>query len=410
MVGNSHRHLSAAVFLAVCCLPLTAAGASSSSSNGQIAFVRDGDIYTIQPDGSNEELLISSEEDNGHPAWSPDGRTLAFDRDARITILQADGSQTSIPTCDFDFAPSWSPDGQRLAVFNRYGKIGRLVIQSPGGGGRSVVYNGLGGDPEWSPDGSRFVFTEAYILNDVRYGSIWSVGADGSNAHALTDEENVDTDPSWSPDGTRVVFVSGRDGNSEIYSMAADGSDHIRLTNDPAQDGDPAWSPDGTKIAFVSDRGGSKDVYVMDADGTAVAQVTTVAGGDESSPNWQPVPESPGEGPTIAPRAKDCEIERNRVINLHLRGSLVASGRVKAPGYATCAQGDVRIERRKQREWKRMRDARGNAYRGVPYRIELPDRPGRYRARVDEIRYSYYVDRRVHICPEVVSEVVVRRD
>jgi Tol biopolymer transport system component len=409
MVGKRGHRLASAAFIAGCFLSFTAASDGSGASNGAITFVRGGDIYSIEPDGTDEMLLVPATAPNSHPAWSPDGRILAYDRDARIWVLQQDGSETAIPTCDFDHAPTWSPDGQRLALFNQSGKIGQIVVQDVDGDEREVHSSASGGDVQWSPDGTSLLFTnERYVTEDGSYSAIWTVGADGADPRALTAKENVDSDPAWSPDGSRVVFESQRDGNSEIYSMAADGSDQVRLTFHPATDKDPAWSPDGTRIAFVSERFGGADIYVMDVDGTDLVRVTA-SEGNESDSTWRPVSEAPGEGPTIDPPPADCTIRHKREVTLRFRGSLVAVGRVKAPGYPSCAQGDVRIEKRSDGEWRRVPGGRGDAFTDEPYRIELPDRPGRYRTRAPEIRFSFYVDRRVHVCPEVVSDVVVHR-
>jgi Tol biopolymer transport system component len=235
----------------------------------------------VNADGSGQRRLAR----NGSvPAWSPDGRTIAFFSDKKLYLMNADGSEhrtlTGPRTAGHKRSLAWSPDGRKLAFlhdgdcapfcFHLY------VVGSDGNGLRNLTSKlgtggGFGGDspafdPAWSPDGQMI----AFVRLNARLGEpIYVVKADGSGLRNLTSKPvGVYAAPAWSPDGRKVAFVSDRDGNSEVYVMNADGSGQRRLTRNPAFDADPAWSPDGRKIAFVSKRDGSYGVYVMNADGS----------------------------------------------------------------------------------------------------------------------------------------------
>jgi Tol biopolymer transport system component len=252
------------------------------SPNGrQIAF-EDGigglliSVYVVNADGSGQRRLAR----NGRaPAWSPDGRTIAFISDSKIYLMNADGSehrQLTKPPGGRSLA--WSPDGRKLA-FLRQGDCGQFcfnlwVVNSDGSGLRNLTSKLDAGalrrgapasDPAWSPDGQMIAFVR---LNNGLGSPIYVVKTDGSGLRRLTRPAALDADPTWSPDGRKIAFVSDRDPNSEIYVMNANGKGQRNLTRNRAFDADPAWSPDGRKIAFVSHRDGHYGIYVMNADGS----------------------------------------------------------------------------------------------------------------------------------------------
>jgi len=127
----------------------------------------------------------------------------------------------------------------------------------------------------------------AFVSNRDGNAEIYTVNADGSNLHRITENPTIDDTPAWSPDGQRIAFTSDRDGNNEIYVMQADGQALIRLTYHPGNDTLPAWSPDGKHLAFISDRNGNFDIYTMDFDGHAPTRLTDDPARD-SMPAWSP--------------------------------------------------------------------------------------------------------------------------
>ena len=261
-----------------------------------------GDIYVMNADGSGRERLTTNPGPDSDPAWSPDGRKIAFvsgrDGNSGIYVMNADGTQQRLlMRAKVSYPPQlvWSPDGQKLAftVALTSGPDGNLeiyVMNADGSGLRNLTRSRVRDSyPVWSPDGRRIAFESDWQVNVMN--------ADGSPApRRLTHNGGRNFNPTWSPDGQRIAFEHRRrQGTShwvgawgyKVYVMNADGSGRRRLTHGGSQ---PRWSPDGRQIAFVSKRDGYPDIYVMNANGSRQRNLTRTPGADrrESQPVWSP--------------------------------------------------------------------------------------------------------------------------
>jgi Tol biopolymer transport system component len=249
-----------------------APGTSGGSQVPVLAFTRAGDVHTIRADGTEARPLLRRAYS---PAWSPDGSRLAFvsrrSGDEEIYVANADGSGVRRLTRSAgpDLGPAWSSDGRQLA-WSRKGEIWRMSAaganqrrlvaktkawhehHSPTWHGRTIVY---------SSNRAGFFNPELYAVPAKRL--TFTKGSDG----VLGD----DGMPDFSPNGRRIVFTSNRDQNGEVYVMNANGSGQRRLTRRPGDDFLPRFSSDGAQIAFVALPG---TVYVMNADGTALRRLT----------------------------------------------------------------------------------------------------------------------------------------
>jgi Tol biopolymer transport system component len=291
----------AALIVSVIAITDTASTATPTPiANGKIAFAsfRDGngELYVINPDGSNLTRLTNNSANEEFPAWSPDGAKIAFvsDRDgnAEIYVMGADGSNQTRLTNNsaFDYYPAWSPDGAKIAFVSLRDGNGEAYVMNADGTNPTRLTNNSGHDdmPAWSPDGTKIAFVSQRDGND----EVYVMNADGSNPTRLTNNSAFDIDPTWSPDAAKIAFVSLRDGNNEIYAMNADGSNPTRLTTNSTTDENPAWSPDGAKIAFDSGRDGNWEIYVMGADGSNQTRLTNNTAVD-LEPDWQRIVATP---------------------------------------------------------------------------------------------------------------------
>ena len=255
---------------------------------GLVAFTRDGALYVIRTDGSAQAKLV----EGSQPAWSPDGKRIAFSAGAiigglgeDIHVMNANGTgKTRLTRLGIALLPAWSPDGRRIVFVTVSGSDFQIYVVNDDGSGLVQLTNTprvLDLSPQWSPDGKQI----AFYSNRDGNNEIYVMNTDGSAVTNLTSSPSNDSYPVWSPDGKYLAFSSDRDGNDEIYRMNTDGSGLTRITNNSAGDVGPLWSPDGTYILFVSDRDGQQEIYLMKADGSGQTRLTTGGG---IYPAWQP--------------------------------------------------------------------------------------------------------------------------
>ena len=255
-----------------------ASRATFPGENGQIAFHRsdgsDSEIFRIDPITENEVPLTDNSKPDIDPAWSADGRRLAYasgpNPNEDIFSIKANGKDrerlTDGPASDR--YPAWSPDRKKIAFSSdrksANGEPRIWVMNADGSNLRRLSAGGGAGDhePQWSPDGKRIVFS-AYRGG---VGQIYVMKADGSNEVNLSNTSSYELTPSWSPDGTKIAYMCER-GDDEICVMERDGDNPGQVTNNSAGDAYPAWSPDGERIAFLRSDGSQFDIIVMDAGG-----------------------------------------------------------------------------------------------------------------------------------------------
>jgi Tol biopolymer transport system component len=241
-------------------------------------------IYTMRADGTQQAALTPLDgHAEGAPAWSPDGTRIAFTRDGRTWLMDADGSHPERLTGGASFFPAWSPDGTRIA----YAHTTQIWVADVDGSKK--VRLAVGADPQeggpvWSPDGASIAF--------VGKGGIHVVNADEGSGDTVL--KPFGWNPAWSPDGRWIAYWT-----DEIYLVRADGSSSRRLTHTPhREERRPSWSPDGTRIAFAARRvkhlDGPWNLYVMDSDGSDVTQIGIGAHPDRGVDNgggllrWSP--------------------------------------------------------------------------------------------------------------------------
>ena len=321
------------VMLASCGAQKSERGSSKSnpsSHNGKIAFVGSGGLSMVNPDGSGLSKLATKPVEDYFPAWSPDGKRIAFEAanppsgveaayplsmdptapaySLDLYLVNADGSRlkhitTDPKTHDFnkvmdDRMPSWSPDGTRVAfarlrmewMRGSRGKdeSGIYTIGVDGTGLRQLTDNRGDEYPAFSPDGKKIAFDR---LTKATRG-IYTVNTEGGGLKRLSDSPKGlwDTAPSWSADGTKIVFDRVDFGSTyDVFLMNSEGTHLRKLTGKTGDAFSPDFSPDGKRIVYVGrKRGSGANLYAMNADGTNIRKLAQTHGGYE--PDWQPLP------------------------------------------------------------------------------------------------------------------------
>jgi Ca2+-binding RTX toxin-like protein len=284
----SHWVVAFAVGVTVTLVLASPASATFPGLNGGIAFIRFGpgaEIVAVDPSAGvvfQSPYFGPSDYD---PAWSPDGRWLAFSRIADITaqdgiyVVDAWGGHLRRLTRGDDEDPSWAPSGDKI-VYDSH-KPGIWVTNADGTDAHQIVADLDAEHPSWSPDGETIAF-------DDGGGGIFLVRPDGSGLQKIL---STGLAPKWAPDSSQLTYLGGDVDldESEVWVAQRDGSGAHPVTRG-STDLWPTWSPDGKWIAFSrTGRFSCCDfkVYVIRPNGIGLRRLTS--GPDDVDVDWQPI-------------------------------------------------------------------------------------------------------------------------
>jgi hypothetical protein len=296
------------MFVALLAALVWPAGAQATfpGANGKIAFQRGYDIWTMNPDGSDQVNLTNTGASGYSPSWSADGTKIVFNgppfgnSGQQIWYMNADGSGLTHAGNGVtpDQSPGWSPDSSQIA----FRLQNSFYVMPPDNSSRTLLGGfGLANELDWSPDGQAIAIDLHCGTHPFRSGTSGYIGTiqpvagtsvtPVSQPTVCTDPPTQpywDREPSWSPDSQRIAFVRANAPLQHtpigLFSVRRDGTDLETVRLD-ANASDPVWSPDGQKIAFVEGDYQNGRIQVMNADNTGLVDVT-----DGFQPSWQPIP------------------------------------------------------------------------------------------------------------------------
>jgi TolB protein len=291
--------------------PGPAPAITAARANGLIAFfsTRDGtsEIYTMNPDGTQQRRLTVNPAQDVSPAWSPDGTRIAFasnrDSDWEIYAMNADGGNLRRLTKSpgFDGSPAWSPDGSQIAFSSARDGNSEIYVMNADGSGQTRLTNNPADDgaPAWAPDDPACgPYAGEIAFESDRSGNydLFATQPDGTGLQNLTRDPTQEFDPNWAPDCSALAFDRVVDGNYDVYRLDLEMSTVTQLTFSPDEDSRPVWSPDGELISFASLRDGHYEIYVMNSsNGSGQADLSNSFPNTDNQPTWQPVAK-----PTVA--------------------------------------------------------------------------------------------------------------
>lgn len=228
----------------------------------------EGNLCLVPIDGGERVQL--TEGGGHHGVFSPDGRYIAYDalEGSQVRLITADGGvpvrlvPEAIPIVHSG-NPAWSPDGRSIA-FRSENDVYLLDLPD---GEFTLLYHRDGEYPmpiEWAPAGDYIVC--AFINPEAREAELWQVFLDGSDPLQLTFDCHC-TQGTLSPDGRFLLYsatVDGRDYDLWLREFAS--GKLLQLTSDPEWDVEPCWSPAGNHIVFRSSRADRFDLWLWDLD------------------------------------------------------------------------------------------------------------------------------------------------
>ncbi len=281
-------------------------------------------IFQVSLERDGRRRLTASPHGVGDwaPAYSPDGKALAFVRTGSIAVddiyLAPTGARSSGDSSvgqprriTFDERSvrglAWTADGRSIVFSSNRGgsdshnlwKITATLAGAPGAGpgreppqpepltaGPEPTLRAAGSnafEPSISPRGSRLAYAESFADSNI-----WRLDLPvrGQPPVRLIASARRDSSPQYSPDGKKIVFASDRSGAYEIWASAHDGGSLRQVTSFGGPlTGTPRWSPDSRQVVFDSRAEGHADIYVAAAEGGALRRITTEPS-EDVAPSW----------------------------------------------------------------------------------------------------------------------------
>jgi TolB protein len=235
------------------------------SPNGRwIAFSMRGDIWKVPADGGEAIALTSGPNYYFEPAWSPDGRQIALSMDVagnlEIGVIDANGGPVArvASNPEVDLEPAWSRDGRALFFASARSSGWRIFRHDFATGADTTLVNGI--QPAVSPDGRSI----AYAQNGLRVLDLTTL----ESRVVRAEETEYRVKPAWAPDGKSILYVTEDKGSNDVRIVPAAGGQPVELTIDTEHpEMSPSVSPDGKRFAFVAFKNGVPKLYTADIGG-----------------------------------------------------------------------------------------------------------------------------------------------
>lgn len=252
-------------------------------------------IWVMNPDGTDQRQVTSSQIDKRAPVWLNEGRIAYRTGNSELFVVNMDGTGEQQYLKKFGIVAN--PDFDEVnnqVVFIRFDPVVSDVSDIwasdlDGFNSRILTKDNY---PKFQPAVSKDGKHIAFVKGDEKKGRnfyLWMINRDGSDMKQLTTGVTFDTLPDFSPDDSKIIFTSNRlNRNFEIFEIDLKSLAIEQITNDPGLDTMPSYSVNGKSIIFVSSRDGNQQIWKMSADGTNPVRLTD---GEESiEPAWGEIP------------------------------------------------------------------------------------------------------------------------
>ncbi|MGH9628970.1 MAG: winged helix-turn-helix domain-containing protein [Bryobacteraceae bacterium] len=252
-------------------------------------------IYLFSLTGESRQLTSAPDYGDHMPAFSPDGRSLAFCRlpgfsTSEIYLLPLDGGAARPLTTykRWSVNPVWTRDGRGILHIFGDRPRGQRLLRIIDVSDTKASWRGIPSSEDASEisAGRHLVYSRQIDDDNIWRAKLPAAGDSPSAAELFISSTRGDYIPKYSPDGKRVAFVSSRTGPPEIWTSRADGSNPVQMTffGGPLV-GVLNWSPDGQWIVFHARPEGQADVFVIPAAGGSPKRLTSHVA-DDTWPNF----------------------------------------------------------------------------------------------------------------------------
>ncbi len=262
--------------------------------DSKVAFVSTGsgnkEIYFCDFDGYQPEKITNTGKITLSPAWSSDGKWLAYTSykrgkpDLYIRNLKKN-SISVVEKQGINITPAWIPGQFALAATLSFAGDQEIYLLT--GAGKIIKRLtrkwGIDVSPTFSPDGKKM----AFVSKRSGTPQIYIKDLSSQYVERLTFNGKYNTTPIWSPLGDKIAYSSMENGQFNIYVIDTEGENPVPLTQNEGDNESPSWSPDGSLIAFSSTREGVSRIYMMTAFGSDQRRLLALPG-QQSNPKWSP--------------------------------------------------------------------------------------------------------------------------
>ena len=186
-------------------------------------------------------------------------------------------------------SPAWSPNGKQIAYVSFEKKYAAIYIEDVATGSRRLVsdFHGINGAPAWSPDGSKL----AMVLSKDGSPNIYVMDLASRRLTQITRDWSINTEPAWSPNGKSIIFTSNRGGGPQIYQKALEGNGGVtRITYDGNYNARPSFVPGagGNRIVILNQESKLYNIGILDLNSGIFKVLTNSSGTDNESPSVAP--------------------------------------------------------------------------------------------------------------------------
>jgi TolB protein len=214
-----------------------------------------------------------------------------FGQGAQYALMVADSDgfnpQNVVRSREPLLSPAWSPDGRRLAYVSFERGNSTIYVQEIGTGAREAVasFRGINGAPAFSPDGRRLALT----LSKGGNPDIYVMDLGSKALTQVSRHYGIDTEPVWTPDGKSLIFTSDRAGKPQVYQVSVAGGEPVRVSFQGESNARATVSFDGKKVAMAQGAGNVYRIAVLDRSFGGAGRWQTLSPGNlDESPSFAP--------------------------------------------------------------------------------------------------------------------------